>query len=103
MPPRTPPSESAERRAIRRLLAARGVGRHELFLTQREGIRLPGGLESVSGFVLADDGTVYSFWLSRDPRQDALALDPFGVVQQPDAIFAEDAEYQQARRALGLR
>ncbi len=102
MPPRTTPPESVERRAIRRLLAERGIGRHALFLTQREGIRLPGGLESLSGFVLTADGTVYSFWFGWDQRLRTFVLDPLAMVHAPDREFADDAEYRQARRALGL-
>lgn len=99
---RTPHPESAERRTIRRLLAARGIGQHALFLTQREGQRLPGGLEALSGFILTDRCVVYSFWLGWDARRGRFSLEPFAVVQEPDAVFAEDTEYQQARRALGL-
>src|SRR5829696_9062560 len=70
-----PPSR--ERQAIDRLLGARGIGRHALFLTQREGIALPGGLESVSGFVLDDLGQVHGFWLAWDDERRALTLTPF--------------------------
>src|SRR4051812_16536290 len=84
---RTP---SGERRAIDRLLAERGVGRHALFLTQREGIALPGGLEAVSGFVLDDRGGVHGFWLAWDDARQALTLDPFYPVRDPEREFAGD-------------
>jgi hypothetical protein len=103
MSPRSSRRESPERRAIRHLLTARGIGRHALFLTQREGTQLPGDLEAVSGFVLTADGAVYSFWLAWDERRDTLALDPFHLIPRPEEVFAEDAEYQAARRVLGLR
>jgi hypothetical protein len=92
---------SAERRAIERLLAERGVGRHALFLTQREGISLPGGLEAVSGFVLDDRGHVHGFWLAWDDARQVLTLDPFYRVGDPARELADDAEYQAARRAVG--
>lgn len=94
---------TAERRAIGRLLRERGIGRHALFLTQREGTALPGGLEAVSGFVLDERGRVHGFWLSWDDARQALALAPFYRVEEAEATFQEDAEYQAARRALGLR
>lgn len=97
MPARTP-----EARAIAGLLRQRGVGRHALFLTEREGTRLPNGLEAVSGFVLADDDSVHGFWLSWDPAAGAPTLAPFYAVDRPAEAFAADAEYRAARRALGL-
>lgn len=92
-----------ERHAITRLLRERGIGRHALFLTQREGTVLPGGLEAVSGFVLDERGRVHGFWLAWDDARDTLALAPFYPVDEAEAVFAEDAEYQAARRALSLR
>jgi hypothetical protein len=94
--------QSPERRVIARLLHERGIGRHALFLTQREGRVLPGGLEAVSGFVLDGHGRAHGFWLAWDDARHALTLAPFYAVEDPEAAFAEDAEYQAARRALGL-
>jgi hypothetical protein len=91
-----------ERQAIGRLLRERGIGRHALFLTQREGIMLPGGLEAVSGFVLDGRGGVHGFWLGWDDELEALTLSPFYAVENAESAFAEDAEYQEARRSLGL-
>ncbi len=91
-----------ERRAISRLLQERGIGRHALFLTQREGTALPGGLEAVSGFVLDEHGRVHGFWLAWDDERQALTLAPFYPVDEAEAAFFEDAEYQAARRTLGL-
>ena len=92
-----------ERRAIARLLRERGIGRHALFLTQREGTTLPDGLEAVSGFVLDERGRVHGFWLAWDEGRRAPTLAPFYPVEEVEAAFAEDAEYQAARRALDLR
>ena len=97
-----PKPPSRERRAIERLLKQRGIGRHALFLTQREGTTLPGGLEAVSGFVLDLHGRVHSFWLSWDEARQALALDPFRAVDDPAQAFVADEEYLAARRSLGL-
>ncbi|MGE3273173.1 MAG: hypothetical protein AB7P40_30860 [Chloroflexota bacterium] len=94
--------ETPERQAILHLLDARGIDRCELFLTQREGQRLPGGLEAVSGFVVDGQDRVYSFWLVWDDVRQHLALQPFGMVADAASIFADDAEYLAARRRLGL-
>jgi hypothetical protein len=64
---------------------------------------LPGGLEAVSGFVLDERGRVHGFWLAWDDARGTLTLAPFYPVDEAEAVFAEDAEYQAARRALGLR
>jgi hypothetical protein len=93
---------SPEQRAVTRLLRERGIGRHALFLTQREGVTLPGGLEAISGFVLDRDGHAHGFWLAWDDARPGLTLAPFYAVEDAEAAFAEDAEYQAARRALGL-
>ena len=91
-----------ERRAIARLLRERGIERHALFLTQREGTMLPGGLEAVSGFVLDEGGNVHGFWLAWDEARQTLTLAPFYPVEDADATFADDAEYRAARRVLDL-
>jgi hypothetical protein len=93
---------TAERRAIDRLLRDRGIGRHALFLTQREGTTLPGGLEAVSGFVLDADGRVHGFWLAWNDAGKTLTLEPFYCIEDAASAFADDGEYQAARRTLGL-
>ena len=94
---------SRERQLIARLLAGRGIDRHALFLTEREGLGLPDGLEAVSGFVLDDRGRVYGFWLAWDDRSAEYTLEPFYRVETPERAFANDEEYRAARAALGLR
>jgi hypothetical protein len=93
---------SPEQRAVARLLRDRGIGRHALFLTQREGAALPDGLESLSGFVLDASSRVHGFWLTWDEAAQALTLAPFYLVENAAHAFADDAEYHAARRALGL-
>ncbi len=99
---RLPWPPTRERQLVERLLAARGIRRCALFLTQREGLDLPGGLEAISGYALDVDGAVYGFWLSWDPARRAHTLAPFYPVDAPEEAFAQDAEYREARRALGL-
>ena len=96
------PEPSPERQAIARLLGERGIGRHALFLTQREGTELPSGLEAVSGFALDEQGRVHGFWLAWDDARQMLTLAPFYRVDDAHSAFAEDVEYQAARRTLGL-
>lgn len=93
---------SREGQQIARLLAERGIRRHALFLVQREGLTLPGGLEAISGFVVDDGGRVHGFWLAWDDRQEAHTLAPFYPVAEPERVFANDREYREARRALTL-
>jgi hypothetical protein len=86
---------------LRRLLTERSIGRFALFLVQEEGIELPGGLEAVSGFVLASTGEVFGFWLDWDADRGSYFLDPWYPVDDVSE-FAGDAEYLEARRTLGL-
>ncbi|MCC6174595.1 MAG: hypothetical protein IT305_04750 [Chloroflexi bacterium] len=90
-----------EQAAMARLLDARGIGRHAFFLTAREGVILPDGLEALSGFVLDEDGRVFGFWLTWDEQRQSLTLAPFYEVPEPGEAFADDAEYHEARRRLG--
>ena len=100
---RLPWPPTRERQLVEELLAARGIRRCALFLTQREGLDLPGGLEAISGYALDADGAVYGFWLSWDPLRRTYALAPFYSVDDPDGAFARDEEYRQARSRLGPR
>jgi hypothetical protein len=102
-------------RVMARLLAERGLvpGEWWPFLVQGEGTSLPGGLEALSGFVLALDGRVYGWWLGWEPDdgvggqeggapEGRYVLDRWWRVDAPEAEFAGDAEYAAARRRLGL-
>ncbi len=86
---------------LRRLLLQKGIDRFAPFLTQQEGRMLPGGIESVSGFVLTGEGELYGFWLDWDDREKGYVLEPWYRIEDP-AEFAGDPDYQQARRQLGL-
>jgi len=99
---RLPWPPTRERTLVERLLAARGIRRYALFLTQREGLDLPDGLEAISGFALDPTGAVHGFWLSWDSRRHTHTLAPFYAVDDPDEAFANDAEYRAARVNLGL-
>ena len=93
---------SRQRQLIERLLEERGIRRYALFLVQREGLTLPGGVEAVSGFALDGDGRVHGFWLDWDHEKKAYTLAPFYEVDQPESAFPQDQEYRSARRTLGL-
>jgi hypothetical protein len=92
---------------LARLFAARGLpaGAWWPFLVQEEGKALPGGLESLSGFVLTRAGDVYGWWLDWDagaPGGGDYVFDRWWRVARPGRAFATDAEYRRARRGLGL-
>ncbi len=91
--------ETPTARIIRGLLARRGIRRYALFLTQGEGKQLPGGVEAISGFVLADEGKVHGFWLDWDEDARSYVLDPWYRVEDP-SDFASDPEYLRARQVL---
>ena len=89
---------------LERLLAERGLGAGEWwpFLVQEEGKALPGGLESLSGFVLTRRGRVFGWWLDWDPARGDYALDRWWPVEEPEREFGADGEFRRARRRLRL-
>lgn len=87
---------------LHRLLGERGIHRYALFLVQQEGRELPGGVEAMSGFVLAADGSVHGFWLDWDPARGDYVLDRWYRIEDLSQ-FDTDPEYQRARRELGLK
>lgn len=93
--------ETATGRIIRGLLARHGITRYALFLTQGGGKRLPGGVESLSGFVLASSGEIHGFWLDWDVNARGYVLDPWYRVEDP-CEFASSPEYLQALKRLGI-
>ncbi len=98
-----PPGKRAVRALVRKLLAERGVAAAAVFGTQVEGRRLPGPheVESLSGYALARDGSVYAFWLDWDAEQDGYTLRPFRKLDDL-GVLADDPEYLAARRRARL-
>jgi len=84
---------------LRRLLRAHGIERFALFLVQQEGKALPGGVESLSGFVLTPSGEVYGFFLDWDQEAGQHVLAPWYRVVDTTQ-FADDPEYWRARQRL---
>lgn len=83
------------------LLSEKGIQRFALFLVQDEGKQLPGGVEVVSGFVLAASGEVHGFWLGWDESKERYVLDPWYRVDDTRP-FEHDPEYRRARALMGL-
>ncbi|MGH2371280.1 MAG: hypothetical protein ACRDI2_24150, partial [Chloroflexota bacterium] len=69
------PAYGPAAQVLERLFAEKGLqpGQWWPFLVQGEGKPLPGGLESLSGFVLTRDGDVYGWWLDWQDLGDAPA------------------------------
>jgi hypothetical protein len=92
---------------LQRLLAEKGLpaGDWWPFLVQEEGKALPGGLESLSGYVLTRSGEVFGWWLDWDataPGDGDYTFDRWWKVARPQREFEQDGEYQRARERLGL-
>ena len=103
-PPRgqEPPLRGPAAPVLGRLFAEKGFDRGAWwpFLVQGEGTDLPGGLEALSGFVLALDGRVFGWWLGWDETAGRHVLDRWWEVDDPAREFSQDEEYHQARQAL---
>jgi hypothetical protein len=100
--PDTGPVHGPAAPLLEELFSAKGLrpGGWWPFLVQGEGTRLPGGIEAISGFVLARDGAVYGWWLGWQAGR--YTFERWWRVEAPERAFAADAEYALARRRLGL-
>ena len=90
------------------LIQARGIpmGTYAFFFTTGEGTALPisrpgDDVEERSGFVLDKQRRVFFFWFGWDPQTQAAALTTWEQVE-PEADWADDPEYQGARKRVGL-
>lgn len=97
----------ADRRARRRedldrLIREKHIDRYGLFAVTAEGKELPNGSESASGFVVADTGAVFSFWLDWNEQEHRPWLTTWTLVK-PAPDWAGDDEYTEALRAAGVR
>lgn len=96
-------------RVMQRLLAHKGVERFVILSADEEASRvLPGGIYPYSGLLLADSGSVFSFWLDWDESAGDYTLgdnssrwrevDPSEV----QAIPSLGDTFRRASRKLGL-
>ncbi len=99
-----PPIHGPAAPVLEALFAKKGIPTGEWwpFFVQGEGKDLPGGLESLSGFLLTRDGRVFGWWLDAGP-DGAPALDRWWPVEDPQQEFAHDPEYRAAKRHLRPR
>jgi hypothetical protein len=106
--PRTPALRGPAAPVLQRLRAEKGLlaGDWWPFLVQEEGKALPGGLESLSGYILTRGGEVFGWWLDWDagaPGDGDYAFDRWWRVARPEREFAGDGEYRRARERLRLQ
>jgi hypothetical protein len=92
----------ARRKALMaNLLEELGISRYGLFAVTSEGITMPEGSETASGFVLDATGQTYAFWLEWDDDKHRPAFSRFQPVRL-ETNWESDPEYQDARKAAGL-
>lgn len=86
---------------LRRLIEAEGLKRFALCLVAGEGKELPNGEEDASGYVVNEDGRVFSFWIGWD---EAAGTETFDIwtEEQPGPDWFEHEEFREARAAVGL-
>ena len=94
-------TDTREARALRRLVEGQGLGRYAFFFVTAEGDELPDGTEETSGFVLHDDGRVFSFWTGWDAARGEPVFTEWEQVE-PEAHWMRSAEYRRARERVGL-
>ena len=98
-----PDSKPATREAqvLARLIAARGVRRYGMFFVTGEGTFFPNGVEESSGFVVDQQGQVFSFWTGWDSSRREVTFSQWELVD-PEVDWPDDDEYRKARKHAGL-
>lgn len=90
-----------QRAVLDRLIRAKGLEAHALFLVTGEGRDLPSGLEETSGYAIDPEGRVFRFWMGADPVTGTPALTTWRRVE-PKPYWERKGEYRRARAAVGL-
>ena len=90
-----------EQELLGSLLREKQIERYGLFGVSGEGQELANGIESASGYVVDATGLVHSFWLDYDRKREQFYFRRWREVK-PSSDWADDAEYQRARKSAGL-
>jgi hypothetical protein len=86
--------------ATHALIAERDLGRFATFLEVAEGEMFPNGMESMSGYVVVEDGREFFFWLDWDSEHGRPRLGTWKEVTEPSAETPR-GEYAEALAAVG--
>ena len=86
---------------LEQLVHARGVGRHAFFFVSGEGITMPNGVEEESGYVIDEQGRIFSFWLGWDAELGRTVFETWEQVQA-EPHWCQEPEYRRARGVVGL-
>ena len=86
---------------IERLIRERGLQRFGLFFVTGEGEDLPNGDEEQSGYVIDDQGQIYSFWTGWDAARKQVTFSEWELVEE-ESEWRGVGEYERARARAGL-
>jgi hypothetical protein len=92
---------SAATDVLEQLVQSKNVGRHAFFFVSGEGTEMPNGAEEESGYVLDEEGRIFSFWLGWDAQRGQPVLETWEQVQA-EPHWHEEPEYRRAREVVGL-
>ncbi len=87
--------------AIRALLDDLINGQYALFHEVGEGVAFPDGSESMSGYVVDEQGQIHAFWTDWDAARGRPVFTTWEQIEPEPALIAS-REYQEAREAVGL-
>jgi len=93
-----PASRSRLREVLDQLIREQGLLHYALFFVVGEGIALPDALEEVSGYLVNDQGEVYTFWMSWDDERQRPVFTTWERVE-PNPGWDNSPEYHRARAA----
>ncbi len=86
------------------LIREKGITRYGVFGSTVEGKELPDGSESASGFVIDQDGRVWSYWIDWSDEEERPVFTDWEEINISgwDESHTGDPEYQDALRTAGL-
>jgi hypothetical protein len=83
------------------LLHQKGLSKYGIFFAADEGRRMRNGEEEASGFVVASDGRIYSYWIRWDAMREKPVLTEWDEVKE-EPHWRLSSEYRIARMRAGL-
>jgi hypothetical protein len=95
-------SATREGKLLDRLVKAQGLKRYAFFFVSGEDDLLPNGIETASGFVIDDQGCVFSFWTGWDTDRNQPTFTEWEQLEPEDG-WLSSGEYREARQQVGLK
>ena len=94
-------TDSQSASPIEMLVRERGLQRFGLFFVTGEGEDLPNGDEEQSGYIIDNQGQIYSFWTGWDATRQQVTFSEWELVDE-EPEWRGVGEYERARARAGV-